>query len=205
MRPTTIRDYAAKYDRDPDNCFAAACFNDNSISELLGGLSEDLPDSQDCETWGIGQDEWRDAIFAALHEKAGGGFAVAVVQHWYNESDTYEWHDDESGLVGKVTEYGDQTVYNIEIAIAFRHEILKERYELSHNESSRPDVYIVTAWDMEKVRDNEVSWHKDSAWDSCPCTNGSDNEPCTKIECSVCSQHMTDAEIEYIREHAIQF
>jgi hypothetical protein len=200
MRPTTIRDYAAKYDRDPDNCFAAACFNQNSIPELIAALADDLPDSQDCEIWGIGQDEWRDAIYAALHEKAGGGFAVAVLYHWYNESDTWDWYEDESGS-GRESEYGDQTVYSIGTALALRHEILTGGYELSRNESSRPDVYITTVRDMELVRDGEVSWHNDY---ECPCTNGPVNEPCAEIECPICSQYMTDAEIKYIREHAIQ-
>jgi hypothetical protein len=202
MRPTTIRDYAAKYGRGLDNNFAAACYDDNNLPELVAALTEDA-DPTDCRTWGIKAEEWKDGVYAALHEKAGGGFAIAVVHQWYNESDTYDWYDDESG-VGTVTEYGDQTVYSIGMAIAFRDEISKGSYELSHNESIRPDVYIVTAWDMEKARDLEVSWHNDSAWNGCPCINGSDDEPCAEIECLTCSEHMTNAEIEYIREHAIQ-
>jgi hypothetical protein len=196
MRPTTIRDYAAKYDRDPDNCFAAACFNQNSIPELLEGLS-DGPDLVTCKTWGITLGEWRDAIYAALHERAGGGFAVTLVRHRHN-GDAIEWYEDEDGAR---SQYGDRTVFYINKANAIRTRMAQGLYELLDNESSRPDVYITTVRDMERVRDGEVSWKNGIVWRACPCA-GSQCLICTT--CSTCIEVMNNAEIEYIRKHAIQ-
>lgn len=64
-----IDTYARKYNRDPLNNFAGACLNDNSIDELEEALARDDADATDIEEWGLtGEQEWRDAISAALEE-----------------------------------------------------------------------------------------------------------------------------------------
>lgn len=63
----TIKTYAAKWNRQEDNNFAVACYNDNTINELEEVLSDSVCDT-DCRAWGISMDEWRDAINAALFE-----------------------------------------------------------------------------------------------------------------------------------------
>jgi len=60
-----INEYAAKWGRDRDNNFAAACYSGNSPDELRAARSEQ-PDAVDCRTWGISPEEWRNAIEAAL-------------------------------------------------------------------------------------------------------------------------------------------
>ncbi len=62
-----IKEYETMYDREPGNNFAVACYNQNSKQELLAALTE-APDQGDMKTWGISEDEWRDAIGAALRE-----------------------------------------------------------------------------------------------------------------------------------------
>jgi hypothetical protein len=65
-RDMTIKDCAEKYGRDPDGCFAAACYDDNTIEELREFTDVDITD---CQTWGISEAEWRDSIQAALNDK----------------------------------------------------------------------------------------------------------------------------------------
>lgn len=48
-----------------DNTFAAACYNQNSIDDLVKAL-EDGPDATDCKTWGITETEWKEQIKTAL-------------------------------------------------------------------------------------------------------------------------------------------
>jgi hypothetical protein len=65
-----IREYEQKYNREERNNFASACYNDNSVDELLDALVPDVQaDETDCKEWGISAEEWRDAISAACEEK----------------------------------------------------------------------------------------------------------------------------------------
>ena len=63
--------YADKYNRDHDNNFAIACYDMNSLDELVAETGE--PDKQDCREWGISGDEWRAAIDAAIRQKIEDG------------------------------------------------------------------------------------------------------------------------------------
>lgn len=49
--------------------FAEACYDTNSISELLAAKAAPNADETDCETWAITPVEWYAAISAALAEK----------------------------------------------------------------------------------------------------------------------------------------
>jgi hypothetical protein len=52
-----------------DNTFAAACYNMNSVEELMTILDAYAPgeaDETDCATWSITPTEWREQIEAAL-------------------------------------------------------------------------------------------------------------------------------------------
>ena len=46
--------------------FAAACYNDNSVSELIEALESRAADKTDCENWGITPSQWRAEIRNAL-------------------------------------------------------------------------------------------------------------------------------------------
>ena len=48
-----------------DNCFAAACYNMNSLSELREALTEE-PDMADCKAWRITGAEWYAQIRLAI-------------------------------------------------------------------------------------------------------------------------------------------
>ena len=50
-----------------DNTFAAACYNDNSITELEQALI-DGPDATDMAEWGLSESEWREQIEQAQAE-----------------------------------------------------------------------------------------------------------------------------------------
>ena len=63
-----IREYAAKWNRDPNNNFAVACYNDNSMAELEAAM-ESGPDEIDMKNWDISGEEWTDAVTAAHCEK----------------------------------------------------------------------------------------------------------------------------------------
>lgn len=57
--------------RRPNDCgglggFAEACYNDNSVSELLDALKSRSADKIDCENWGITPSQWRGAITEAI-------------------------------------------------------------------------------------------------------------------------------------------
>ena len=45
--------------------FAEACYNENSVDELVNALSRGF-DKRDGEVWDINQDEWMEAILNAL-------------------------------------------------------------------------------------------------------------------------------------------
>lgn len=51
--------------------FAEACFDDNSLAELLAPHTPADADTTDCETWHITPAEWSAAIEAALLERMG--------------------------------------------------------------------------------------------------------------------------------------
>jgi hypothetical protein len=51
-----------------DNTFAAACYNDCSIADLVAALAGPA-DQADCATWGLTEAEWRDGIETALAAK----------------------------------------------------------------------------------------------------------------------------------------
>ena len=46
--------------------FAEACYNQNSIEELIDALRDGIVDQTDCDTWKISHQEWRDAICDAI-------------------------------------------------------------------------------------------------------------------------------------------
>ena len=69
----TINEYEIKYNREPGNNFAAACYHQRAKREL--GESPQNPDQGDMNAWGISEDEWRDAIDAALTEMTKDGMA----------------------------------------------------------------------------------------------------------------------------------
>jgi len=45
--------------------FSEACYNDNSLEELIGLVEKGTVDKTDCETWHITPDQWRKAVNAA--------------------------------------------------------------------------------------------------------------------------------------------
>jgi hypothetical protein len=47
------------------NGFAEACYNQNSIAELINALRGE-PDEADCKEWNMSRQDWRDAIADAL-------------------------------------------------------------------------------------------------------------------------------------------
>lgn len=49
-----------------ENTFAAACYNDNSIAELIESLALPQADETDCDNWDITPDEWWASIASAL-------------------------------------------------------------------------------------------------------------------------------------------
>lgn len=53
---------------DRENSFAAACYDDNSIDELLDALVSG-PDDTDMLNWSIGPEEWRMDVADALRRK----------------------------------------------------------------------------------------------------------------------------------------
>ena len=59
----SIREYCDKYNRDPSNNFAKACYENRSIDQLKMATFND-PD----HSW-ISITEWSDAIEAALNQK----------------------------------------------------------------------------------------------------------------------------------------
>jgi len=61
-----FKEYAKKYGKTENNNFAIACYDQNSLEELENCTE---PDEMDMKTWEIDQEEWRDAIKAALTEK----------------------------------------------------------------------------------------------------------------------------------------
>lgn len=52
----------------PDNTFAAACYDQNTVEELMEALSNG-PDEQDMRDWSLTADEWRAQVALALAEK----------------------------------------------------------------------------------------------------------------------------------------
>ena len=61
-------EYERKYNREIDNSFASACYDDCSIEDLREALAAE-PDEDDCREWVITPEEWTDAIQTALTEK----------------------------------------------------------------------------------------------------------------------------------------
>jgi len=51
-----------------NNTFAAACYDQNSIEDLVQALSNG-PDATDMATWGLTEDEWREQVQLALDAK----------------------------------------------------------------------------------------------------------------------------------------
>ena len=49
------------------NTFAAACYEQNSMSELLEAL-ENGPDATDMKEWGLSESEWKEQIQLAIDE-----------------------------------------------------------------------------------------------------------------------------------------
>lgn len=67
-----------------ENTFAESCYNQNSIQELIDGLTQDA-DQSDMIEWGLTEDQWRDQIKVALAEMlADSGEALGCVAEWAN-------------------------------------------------------------------------------------------------------------------------
>jgi hypothetical protein len=49
--------------------FAGACYNDNSVHELVSAVRQKSADHIDCEEWKISPIEWRCAIRSALENR----------------------------------------------------------------------------------------------------------------------------------------
>lgn len=49
-----------------DNSFAQACYDQNTVFELIEGLYARKADETDCKTWGITPTEYRKKILIAL-------------------------------------------------------------------------------------------------------------------------------------------
>ena len=71
-----IERYAIENSFDPNNNFATACYDSNSIAELetivVNAETQDLDevvDWIDCSEWGITSKQWIDGIRAALKDK----------------------------------------------------------------------------------------------------------------------------------------
>lgn len=60
---------AAGYSGDDLTGFAEACYDQNSLGELIAALERQNADKGDCETWGLSASEWRTAIGEALAAK----------------------------------------------------------------------------------------------------------------------------------------
>lgn len=52
-----------------ENTFAAACFDQNSVSELEQALSRQEADATDCAEWNLTPEQWRAEIELALAAK----------------------------------------------------------------------------------------------------------------------------------------
>lgn len=52
--------------------FSEACYNDNSVSELIDALKSRAADTADCENWGISKTAWREEIRAAIEHAMFG-------------------------------------------------------------------------------------------------------------------------------------
>jgi len=50
----------------PENSFAAACYEQNSVCELIDALTGPSADPLDCKEWRITPTQWRAAIEMAL-------------------------------------------------------------------------------------------------------------------------------------------
>ncbi len=62
---TTNRQESIDYPNEL-NGFSEACYNENSIDDLVDALESDDADKTDCKTWGITPSEWRTQIAMAL-------------------------------------------------------------------------------------------------------------------------------------------
>ncbi len=51
----------------PDS-FAEACYNQNSLTNLMDALKQSV-DKSDCTAWGISEQEWRKSIEIAISNK----------------------------------------------------------------------------------------------------------------------------------------
>jgi hypothetical protein len=49
----------------PDNCFAQACYDQNTISDLEIALAGEA-DEYDMRTWGLSAEEWRGKLNSPL-------------------------------------------------------------------------------------------------------------------------------------------
>lgn len=52
-----------------ENTFAAACYDQNSLEELIEALNSTDADESDCKNWGISAQEWKNQIVLAIKEK----------------------------------------------------------------------------------------------------------------------------------------
>lgn len=57
----------------PDNSFAAACFDQNSLEDLLSPHAPENADAADCREWGLTPEEWSAQIGLALKARIANG------------------------------------------------------------------------------------------------------------------------------------
>lgn len=66
VMPSPISNYAKRWNRNPLNNFAVACYDCNTLEELQDTA---YVDKTDCKTWDLCEREWKEAIQAAIDEK----------------------------------------------------------------------------------------------------------------------------------------
>jgi hypothetical protein len=83
-----------------------------------------------------------------------------------------------------------------------RHKVaeLEEKiYVCGHNEAGRPEYLVVKDGDAEAVFERAVN--NQYNWDSCDCKDGERGEACG--QCQKCFEYTIDADIESLREVAV--
>ena len=117
-------------------------------------------------------------------------YYVAIIRSYFGPKEVLSfasyWH-------GGRIEFGSAADARAWIGVAE-----SERYELAHNEASRPD-YIVVDQDTVAWIDSDDCDKFD--WDDCECHDGEGGEACGM--CDECYELMLSQGIKYVREHAI--
>ncbi|SFB80447.1 hypothetical protein SAMN05660443_0233 [Marinospirillum celere] len=88
------------------NTFAEACYNQNSLDELLEAYFDAEADQSDCESWGIDEQKWMDSIEKAMGEKMREFFCEnnnskihSMINSWAKKPEGYLSIDEEGDIV----------------------------------------------------------------------------------------------------------